>query len=319
MKRGKLMINKYININRIEFVITNACTSKCRHCSVGDKLYPDKLSIDKEKAISLIAELSKYYSIKSVMTFGGEPLLYADTVCAIHRAAKAYGIPKRQIITNGYFSKDNNRITAIAKALKDSGVNSLLLSIDVFHKEYIPLEQVYTFAKALHDEGIEGLKLHPAWVVDREHDNCYNKETETCLKYFSKLGIAISDGNNIFLAGNAAKYLSEFYERKAIDLGIRCGESPYTTRLDDIKGISVNPNGDIVICSFVIGNIYHENITQIINHYNPYENPLMSALLNGGVKALMQLAEINGVTIDISQYYSACSVCNDIVKKLNYV
>lgn len=314
------MINKYININRIEFVITNSCTSKCRHCSVGDKLYADKLSIDKEKAISVIAELSKYYSIESVMTFGGEPLLYADTVCAIHRAARTCGIPKRQIITNGYFSKDNNKITAVAKALKDSGVNSLLLSIDAFHKEYIPLEQVYIFAKALHDEEFEGLKLHPAWVVDREHDNHYNKETETSLNYFSKLGsIAISHGNNIFLAGNAAKYLSGFYEKKTFDLGMRCGEAPYTTRLDDIKGISVNPNGDIVICSFVIGNIYHENITQIITRYNPYENPLMSALLNGGVKTLMQLAAANGVTIDISQYYSACSVCNDIVKRLKEV
>lgn len=310
------MINKYIKINRIEFVTTNACTSRCRHCSVGTKINADKSSIDKEKAISLINELSKFYSIESVMTFGGEPLLYADTVCAIHRTAKACGIPKRQIITNGYFSKDNYKITAVAKALKESGVNSLLLSIDAFHKEYIPLEQVYIFAKALHDEGIEGLKLHPAWVVDRKHHNHYNKETENCLKYFLKLGIAISDGNNIFLAGNAAKYLSDFYEKKPIDLGMKCGEAPYTTRLDDVKEISVNPNGDIVICSFVIGNIYNESITQIINRYNPYENSLMSALLNGGVKALIQLAEANGITIDVPQYYSACSICNDIVKKL---
>lgn len=313
------MLNKYINIKRIEFVITNACTSSCRHCSAGKKLNANKSSIDKEKAISIVTELSKHYSIESVMTFGGEPLLYADTVCTIHKTAKDCGIPKRQIITNGYFSKDDSKIIAVAKALKDCGVNSLLLSIDAFHKEYIPQEQVYIFAKALCDEGIDGFKLHPAWVVDRQQDNNYNRETEACLNNFSKLGIPISSGNNIFPAGNAAIYLSDFYEKKPIDLGMKCGEAPYTTRLDDIQGISLNPNGDIVICCFVIGNIYHESITQIINRYNPYENPLMSALLNGGVNALMQLAEANGVTVDISQYYSACSVCKDIVEKLKRV
>lgn len=313
------MLNKYMNIERIEFVITNACTSRCRHCSVGNKLNINKSSIDKEKAISIVTELSKHYSIESVMTFGGEPLVYADTVCAIHRTAKACGIPKKQIITNGYFSKDDSKIIAVAKALKNSGVNSILLSVDAFHKEYIPQEQVYKFAKTLCAEGIDEFKLHPAWVVDRQHDNNYNKETEACLDNFTKLGIPISSGNNILPTGNAAIYLSDFYEKKPIDIGMKCGEAPYTTKLDDIQAISVNPNGDIVVCCFVIGNIYCESITQIINRYNPYENPLMSALINGGISALMKLAEVNDVTIDLSQYYSVCSVCNDIVKKLNRV
>ena len=39
------------------------------------------------------------------MTFGGEPLLYPETVCKIHSAAKEMNIPKRELITNGYFSK----------------------------------------------------------------------------------------------------------------------------------------------------------------------------------------------------------------------
>jgi len=48
------MLNKYMNINRIEFVITNACTSRCKHCSVIDKLNTNKFMIDKEKAASAL-------------------------------------------------------------------------------------------------------------------------------------------------------------------------------------------------------------------------------------------------------------------------
>jgi hypothetical protein len=39
---------------------------------------------EKEAAVKAITELSKIYDINFVMTFGGEPLLYADTICAIH-------------------------------------------------------------------------------------------------------------------------------------------------------------------------------------------------------------------------------------------
>jgi MoaA/NifB/PqqE/SkfB family radical SAM enzyme len=312
-----IKINNYMNINRIEFTVTNACTSQCKHCSVGSFSNQIKTSIDKSTAVSVVAELSKKYDIESVMTFGGEPLLYADTTCAIHKTAAENGIPKRQVITNGYFSKNDDKIISVAKALKESGVNSLLLSIDVFHKEHIPLDTVYQFSKAVCAENISGFKLHPAWVVNREYENKYNEETQKCLSYFADLHIPISYGNNIFPSGNAAIYLSEFYEKKPIDLNMKCGEAPYTGKLDNIETIAINPNGDVVVCCFVIGNVYRDSITEIVNRYNPYENLVMARLISGGVGELIKFAEEYGITLDTAQSYSACGVCRDVVKKLS--
>lgn len=311
-----VQINKYMNINRIEFTVTNACTSRCKHCSIGSIPSEIKTSIDKSTAVSVVADLSNEYDIESVMTFGGEPLLYADTTCAIHKAAAENGIPKRQIITNGYFSKNDSQITDVVKALKESGINSLLLSVDAFHQEYIPIEKVYLFAKAVCDENITGFKLHPAWVVKHEHENKYNEETEKYLIYFTDLHIPVSKGNDIFLSGNAAVHLSEFYEKKPIDLNMKCGEAPYTARLDNIETIAVNPNGDVVVCCFIIGNVYDESITEIIKRYDPYENPMMSRLIRGGVSKLIKYAEEYGITVDTAQFYSACGICRDIVKRL---
>lgn len=42
--------------------------------------------------------------VKSVMTFGGEPFLYAETLSTIHAAVRDSGIEKRQIITKGFFA-----------------------------------------------------------------------------------------------------------------------------------------------------------------------------------------------------------------------
>lgn len=58
----------------------------------------------------MLKELSSEFQIESVMTFGCEPLLSQDITFAIHKIAKAYGIPIRQIITNCYLISEYNII-----------------------------------------------------------------------------------------------------------------------------------------------------------------------------------------------------------------
>ena len=102
-------MNKYTkNINRIEFVITNSCTGKCKHCSQGEHVSNEH--IDTELAVQAVHDICNDYKIDSLMTFGGEPLLYPETVFEIHSAAKECGIKYRELITNGYFSKKIDRI-----------------------------------------------------------------------------------------------------------------------------------------------------------------------------------------------------------------
>ena len=99
-------MNRYLkNLEKIEFVVTYACTSRCRHCSEGDHESCGK-RIDPAVAADAVRRIAAEYDIKTVMTFGGEPLLYPETVYTVMEAAKELGTPKRQVITNGYFSKD---------------------------------------------------------------------------------------------------------------------------------------------------------------------------------------------------------------------
>ena len=144
-------MNPYLNINRIEFIVTDCCTGRCRHCSVGERVAHPRRErhVPVEAATAAIRFLTSRYDVQSVMTFGGEPLLYPEVTCAIHQTAAECGVSKRQIITNGYFSREDSRIRAVAQGLADEGVNDVLLSVDAFHQETIPAEPVHTFAKAL--------------------------------------------------------------------------------------------------------------------------------------------------------------------------
>ena len=243
------------NLNKIEFVVTYACTGRCKHCSEGDHTSRGE-HIDPLIAAEAVRKIGLEYDIKTVMTFGGEPLLYADAVYEIMNAAKELSIPKRQVITNGYFSKNADQIREVAVRLAECGVNDLLLSVDAFHQETIPLETVRVFAIEAKKNGIP-IRLQPAWLVSPTDDNPYNRKTRQILNGFSDFEIPENDGNVIFPEGNALKYLAEYFTEALPD-------NPYAEDPRDVRCVSFSPNGD-VLC----GNVYESDIMELIKDYAP--------------------------------------------------
>lgn len=249
-------MNPYLkNLKKIEFVITYACTGKCKHCSEGNHNACGE-HIDPETAANAVRQIAAIYPIQTVMTFGGEPLLYPNAVYQIHAAAKKMGIPQRQVITNGYFSKNLARIAEIAEGLLQSGVNDVLLSVDAFHQETIPLEPVRIFAKELQKRGVP-LRMQPAWLVSPEDENPYNLQTKELLKWFREQGINENQGNVIFPEGNAKKYLAEYFNGET-------AENPYREDPRDVKCVSFEPNGNVFD-----QNLYRADMMDILRSYRP--------------------------------------------------
>ena len=190
------------------------------------------------------------------MAFGGEPLLYPDAVYAIMTVAKELNIPKRQVITNGYFSKKADKIREVAKGLALCGVNDLLLSVDAFHQETIPLDVVKRFAAEAKACDIP-IRLQPAWLRSATDDNPYNRKTREILDSFKDMGIPTNEGNIIFPEGNALKYLAEYFTDDH-------PENPYVEDPRDVRCVSLEPNGNVLG-----GNVYERDIMEIIRDYLP--------------------------------------------------
>ena len=263
MKRKHLRIavctkkmNQYLkNLNKIEFVVTYACTGRCKHCSEGEHNSCGE-RIDPQIAADAVRKIAVEYDIQTVMTFGGEPLLYTDAVFAIMKTAKELNIPKRQIITNGYFSKNADKMADVAENLALCGVNDLLLSVDAFHQETIPLDVVKRFAAAAKKCGIP-IRLQPAWLVNAADDNPYNRKTREILDSFTDMEIPVGEGNIIFPEGNALKYLAEYFTDEL-------PENPYVEDPRDVRCVSFSPNGDVLS-----ENVYERDIMGIIRDYVP--------------------------------------------------
>ena len=247
-------MNPYLkNLNKIEFVITDACTGACKHCSQGAHTGKGSV-IDSTASANLVRTVAANYPIRTVMTFGGEPLLCLDAVCAIHRAATELGVPRRQVITNGYVTRDSAKMQAIATRLANAGVNDLLLSVDAFHQETIPVEIVAEFATALLNAGVP-VRSQPAWLVSETDDNPYNRTTRELLARFAEMGIPANDGNVIFPEGNAKVYLGEYFTGEI-------PENPYVEDPADLRCLSVDADGGL------LGeNIYQTDVMTILREY----------------------------------------------------
>lgn len=251
-------MNRYLkNLSKIEFVVTDACTGRCRHCSQGEHSACGGC-IDPAVAAETVRKIAAVYDIRTVMTFGGEPLLYPEAVCSVLSAAREMGVVRRQIITNGYFTKDADRMNAVARSLAECGANDLLLSVDAFHQETIPLQEVKLFARAAAENGIP-VRLQPAWLVSPENDNPYNRKTREILDEFRTMGLYENEGNIVFPEGNARKYLAVYYSDSA-------PANPYVEDPHDVRCISVSANGDVDVLG---GNVCRQNIMEIIESYKP--------------------------------------------------
>lgn len=250
-------MNPYLkSLNRIECIITWNCTGRCKHCSEG--AHPLSAShLNGEKAAAAVLQIAEKYPIQSLMIFGGEPLLHPEITAQIHLAAKEAGIAKRQIITNGFFSKDPARIREVAGLLKEAGVNDLMLSVDAFHQETIPLEPVMVFAESLLGENVP-LRIQPAWLVSEAHDNPWNRETHRLLQTFADLGLPIHEGNVIFPEGNALLHFKEYFDRYGAP------ENPYVDDPENLTSISLEPDGTLLQ-----GNFYQTPALSILENYHP--------------------------------------------------
>ncbi len=248
-------MNPYLeNLDRIEFPITYSCTGRCRHCSEADK--SKKRLVSGEICAEAVKRIASAYNIRSVMTFGGEPLLYPEDVFKIHSAAREAGIPKRQIITNGCFTKDRKKSLEIAARLVESSCNAVLISADIFHQEFLPIDDVIEFACEINRISPSSVKVNPAWIKGRGAGNEYDRRTAEIVSEFERRGVPCGKGNVIFPAGNALKYLSEYFEpgREYIN--------PYEEDPKDLKTVSIEPDGSVLG-----GNILSQDILTILDNY----------------------------------------------------
>jgi hypothetical protein len=312
-------MNQCLTVERIEYAVTYRCNSRCDHCFVDrDTNRSSCAAVDVHLAVDIVQKIVHTHHPSSVMTFGGEPLLYYDTVCAIHQAAKSSSIASRQVITNAAIPQSAGRAREVAFMLAESGVNDVCISVDAFHQQYLSLDIVERNVSYYVDAGIRRLSWNPCWVVSPNSMNPLDRRTVEILKQLAHLPVETGTGNTLQPSSNACKSLGSYLPARTRLPAGSCRDVPYGTRLDSIECITVEPSGDITTCpEWIIGNAVEEDVIRILEGYDPHQFPEGKAILEGGIQRLAELCHEAGVDTDLEGYYSICDMCRSLRRALH--
>lgn len=123
-----------------------------------------------EDAHNHLGEATSVSNLESFMVFGGEPMLYPDRAIAIFEKAHQLQIPRIDMITNGTWGKNEKQAEKLATRLKMAGLNTLDISVDAFHQQYVPIEYPRNAGLASSKAKIERITWNATVVESKEGD-----------------------------------------------------------------------------------------------------------------------------------------------------
>ena len=89
-----------------------------------------------------------------------------------------------------------------------------------------------------------------------------------------------------------------------------CGKGPLSQKLDDVRYLAVEPDGTVRVCGFPIGNLFEMELVDIIEEYDPYSNPIMAMIIQGGPDAVSALCTEEELPME------RCERCRAVVSRL---
>ena len=68
-----------------------------------------------------------------------------------------------------------------------------------------------------------------------------------------------------------------------------CAAEVFGNALNDVRSLMIDPDGTARVCGFPIGNCLERDLIDILEEYDPYSNPIMAMILQGGPDAAAAL------------------------------
>lgn len=124
------------SIKELGVVVGYKCSFKCAHCCTG---HGRTQGLSPEEILAVISAIN-LHAPRSLLFVGGETTLYLDTINEILSAANNLSHRRVSITTNGYFARSERAAVAVLLAFRK--LDSVQLSYDKFHAEFLPFENV---------------------------------------------------------------------------------------------------------------------------------------------------------------------------------
>ena len=279
------------------------CTAACRHCLYACSM--DWEGYMTEADMETACENLRYGGCRSVHIGGGEPFMNFDGLVALVKMAVRYGISVEYVETNGYWATDEKTVKNYLEALRDAGADTLCISVDPFHAEYVPYERPvrlaelcrrYRFGYFLWQERF--LSMLTGVAPDRAHVRRALEENISS-DYIYKTARVYG----LRYGGRAINIESEYGQKKPLEKLLTtnspCRELLSTNHFHvDMYGRFIPPG-----CTGIA-----IPLREMVDGIDPGKYPAFEALASGGVTALVDYAKERGFQPEPG-YTSTCALC----------
>jgi hypothetical protein len=290
--------------NTLALMLGYRCNIQCRSCLWGHASGP---TIDVPEACRWVDQARETVDIRLIGFSGGESFLYLRELKAIaSHCWTRYKLPCA-ISTNSYWALSPAQAEEMLRPLQELGLCELLLSVDEFHQEHLPLERVGNAVRAARALGISCTL-----------QSIVTKTSRRLRDYLAELGVEEGDGirvTEVFCTrmGWAATRIpaSEFPIREA-------AMSSYCSMLGPLI---FRPEGTVHLCcgpafaipALTIGNLRETPLSAMLERaeWDPLYNAL--ALANGPARLADCLRQAGRGDLLREGYSSSCEACHEIL------
>lgn len=287
-------------------LLTYWCNAACADCYENSGPHK-KSTMPLEDAGEYLRELKLLGCAGSGFHFaGGEPFYDYKHLIDCFKAAKESGmLPLQKLETNAFWCTDDLLVRKRLTEIKEFGLVELLVSCDVFHQEFVPIERVRRAVRIGGEVlGEKGVRAR-FWEFFRDPIDIMSLTEEEKLDVFR----GELERRPERIVGRAAKALASLVKRLPLETFSKDGCAQPI-----LKGrhIHIDPNGNIFpggCAGLILSNAKKRKLTEIYETFNYHKHPVLKLLIEHGPLPLLEVAKRHGFEDDKMGYASKCHLC----------
>jgi len=301
------MATDMLKIDRVMhcgIMVDYKCTAACRHCMYSCS--PTRTGgYITEKTTESVAVLLRSVGCRSVHIGGGEPFIDFDGLVNHVRILTDAGISVEYIETNAYWATDTELCKKRLQELLRAGADTLCISVDPYHAEYVPLERPLSLVKICHSIGFGFFLWQDRFLPMMSRLDKSKKHTRLEMEELISPRYIIETARSygIGYGGRAIGIEAEHYSCKPVADIIE--NTPCRKLLSgghfhiDVHGNYIPPG----CTGFTIP------LSEIFSGLPDGKYPVFETLLTGGLKSLYEYAKTKGFKANAEGYPSGCTFC----------
>lgn len=262
---------------------------------------------------------------------GGEPFYDFEKILAIATAAKQLGLKFfEKVETNAFWAQDDDETRRKIQLLADAGMQMLMISADVYHQEYVPVERCLRAAKIARDIlGEKGVRVRWWDFIDQPVDIAAMSEPERKKMYAQAL-----ERHKERLTGRAADTLADQFECYPPE---HFAAESCTQATLGSKHVHIDGYGNVFpgVCSGIVWGQVRDGAqsSQIAKNEQTFgwpvvfnsiaelwryaaehwrEHPIIGRVVSGGSYQLFTYAREHGFEPRPQGYANKCHLCHDV-------